>query len=316
MVTALGNLNRVHRRAEKKRAGAFLWVVLALTTAWSTSASGQTDTSHSLLGFVESADIVEASGLVFSLLNPGVLYVHNDRGDSSRVFAIDLEGNLLATLNLIGIPTIDPEDMASAFNPDTGRYLLFLGDIGDNQSVRTKVSVFRFEEPDISLEMRDVEMSITEVDTLDYLYPDGAKDAEALLTSPDGQRIYIISKQAAEVYRGSASAGLNNLTHLGSMPYSGVTGATRSSTGNEILIRRYPNVLRHRAYDDGGIESTLATSAAELSVEPERQGEAIALSPDGATFVTISEGSFQPINGYTFLTIHLDGFESGALERW
>lgn len=39
-------------------------------------------------GVVECNDIKEASGIVASRVNPGVLWVHNDSGDKARTFAM------------------------------------------------------------------------------------------------------------------------------------------------------------------------------------------------------------------------------------
>ena len=48
------------------------------------------------LGTVTAGEISEASGIVASRQNPGVLWTHNDTGYPGSVFALSTNGNLLA----------------------------------------------------------------------------------------------------------------------------------------------------------------------------------------------------------------------------
>ena len=50
-------------------------------------------------GYVDNDAITEASGLCRSISNPGLLYTHNDSGDSARVFAITDEGMQIGKLS-------------------------------------------------------------------------------------------------------------------------------------------------------------------------------------------------------------------------
>ena len=52
------------------------------------------------VGTVESPLITEASGLVASRKNPGVLWVHNDKGPPC-VYAVTPQGKYLGTYNLV-----------------------------------------------------------------------------------------------------------------------------------------------------------------------------------------------------------------------
>ncbi|NLT76895.1 MAG: hypothetical protein GXX98_10255, partial [Planctomycetes bacterium] len=69
-------------------------------------------------GIVRTPLIQEASGLVASRKNPGVLWVHNDSGDTARVFAIDTRGNLLGVCSVTGAKARDWEDIAIGPGPD------------------------------------------------------------------------------------------------------------------------------------------------------------------------------------------------------
>ena len=75
--------------------------------------------SHAIqVGVVTDHNIDEASGLAASRIHPSVLYTHNDKGDSSRIFAIDADsGNLLAELNINNARNYDWEDIAIGGGP-------------------------------------------------------------------------------------------------------------------------------------------------------------------------------------------------------
>ncbi len=144
-------------------------------------------------GTVESTDIDEISGLAASRINPGVLWVHNDSGDSARVFAISYDGALLGTYYLADTAAFDWEDMAAGQDPESGEGLLYLGDIGDNYQVREAVAVLIVPEPQVSVEQDPVEEDL-QASTVFLSYPGGALDAETLMVDPQTADIYIVSK--------------------------------------------------------------------------------------------------------------------------
>src|SRR4051794_20300739 len=79
---------------------------------------------------LQDSRITESSGLA---VGPGVLWTHNDSGDSARFFALDRRCRTLATYTLPGVQATDWEDMARG-----GGYL-WLGDIGDNSATRSTI---------------------------------------------------------------------------------------------------------------------------------------------------------------------------------
>ena len=66
-----------------------------------------------ILGRVEAAAATELSGLVLSRSQRGVLWTHNDSGDSPRLLAVGLDGRLLADVAVTGAEAFDWEDIAA-----------------------------------------------------------------------------------------------------------------------------------------------------------------------------------------------------------
>lgn len=97
---------------------------------------------------VLGAVLVEASGLVASHKNAGVLWSHNDSGDQARIVALRRDGSLMGVVELAGARAVDWEDIALAPGAG-GNDELVIGDIGDNAEKRTSVFAYRIAEPDL-----------------------------------------------------------------------------------------------------------------------------------------------------------------------
>lgn len=81
------------------------------------------------VGTVQQVAIDEAPGLAASILNSGVLWTHNDSGDSARAYAMDTQGNHLGIYNITGAGATDWEDIAVGPGPAGGVSYLYLGDM-------------------------------------------------------------------------------------------------------------------------------------------------------------------------------------------
>lgn len=99
-------------------------------------------------GTVAFGALDECSGLAASRAQPGLLYAHNDSGDSARFFALEGSGALRAEYTLAGATFRDLEDIAVGPGP-LGASYVFLADTGDNDArsggpnPRADVSVYR-----------------------------------------------------------------------------------------------------------------------------------------------------------------------------
>src|SRR5262249_30923969 len=94
-------------------------------------------------GTVTASGIREASGMLASPDNPGVLWVENDSGNPNSIFAIDTSGHLLGTYFLDGVNNVDWEDMAVGPGPVPGVQYLYLA----NSATGSSSVVVRVPEP-------------------------------------------------------------------------------------------------------------------------------------------------------------------------
>jgi hypothetical protein len=136
----------------------------------------------------------ESSGLAVSRRHVGVLWSHNDSGDEPRIYAIDFQGNVLATFLVTGARAQDWEGMALGPCPEPGSTdCLYVGDIGDNAERRSNYTIYVVPEPDVGGFRSGDTGRVDAVLQVDYTYPDASHDAEALTVAPDG-RVVVLTK--------------------------------------------------------------------------------------------------------------------------
>ena len=254
------------------------------------------------LGTLESTDIDEASGLAASRAHPGVFWVHNDSGDSARVFALNRQGQHLGIYNIAGASATDWEDMALGPGPIDGQDYLYLGDIGDNSAVRSQITVYRIAEPNVDPCQPPITTTLTGADTITLQYPDGARDAETLMVDPVNRDLYIISKRESQsrLYRAAypqSTTQTITMQFKAQLPWGWATGGDISPYGRLIIVRGYfgASLWRRPPGTDLWDAFSDAACSVPLPLVSEPQGEAIAFDPQWGDYYTVSENAHQPL---------------------
>jgi len=251
--------------------------------------------AKSVQEYVLTTDLLdEASGLATSVLNPDILYAHNDSGGENAVFAIDTKGRLQAKIIIDGVKNRDWEDIATAVDIQTGTPYIYIGEIGDNGARYPSVSIYKVPEP--SLAMGDTLIIARQYDTYNIQYEDGPRDAEALFVDPKSGDIYIISKREEQVgiYRVAypqSTTQMNIAKKMGQMKMSWVTAADISPNGKYILVKNYTGIRRFKVGRKTSIAEALTRKGKNMPYKLEPQGEAICWDAKGKGYFTLSEAS-------------------------
>lgn len=263
-------------------------------------------------GKVASKEIGEASGLVSGRLNPEILWVHNDSGDTARIFAIEPSGKRRGTFTITGADAVDWEDMAVAPGP-MGESWLYLGDIGDNQEKRASIVVWKVREPLLGANPATVAL---EGEPLRLKYPDGAHNAEVLLVDPITRDLYIVTKRddgLSGIYRLPAGTPAGDEVHVlervGELEVGGaalpgspkLTAGDVRQDGSAVILRTYTNAFAW-VRPEGPLHAAFVGQPCANPVANEAQGETIAFTADGAAYFTISEGANPTIYRYPLPT--------------
>jgi len=240
-------------------------------------------------GIVRSPALDELSGIAASRSRPGTYWVVNDSGGGARVYAIGASGRLRQTVRVTGAPALDWEDVALGPGPSPGRDYLYMADIGDNDARRRQIEVARIPEPAPG-------QTAVRATRIVLRYPDGPRDAEALVVDPRRRTIVIVTKVigSARVYEAPARGGL--LRRAGSVAtLAPVTGASVSARGDVIVLRTYLSVLLWRRSPGTSLAEALEGRSCAAPAPRERQGEAVAISRNGRRLFTVGEGVRPPV---------------------
>jgi hypothetical protein len=255
------------------------------------------------VGKVETRLITEASGIVASRKNPSVLWMHNDSGNSARVYALNTEGKLLASCRIKGARCRDWEDIAIGPGPDKQRDYLYIGDIGDNKAKYPSITIYRVPEPKVDPNSMSINMQIEPVEIIELVYPDGPKDAETLIVDPVNGDIYIISKRKVfcQVFR-AASAELTQkpvrLSQVAVLPWAMAVGGDVSPDGKYIIVRSLSHASIWIRPDNKPLWQAFNRKPKDIKLVLEPQGEAICFDSNCCGFFTVSEKANQPIYYY------------------
>ena len=262
-------------------------------------------------GPISDPAIVEISGIDAGVRNPGIWWVHNDSGDTARVFALDASGTTRGTFSFEGTPALDWEDLAVIPGPAAQTGMIYAADIGDNTGTRAEIQVYRVAEPYVPLTGTPLVTTLSGVETLHLTYPDGAHDAEALMIDPIFGDLVIVAKSFsggnANIYRAPANLSAGSTTaltkvgqvKLGTGLGNAVTGGDVTADGKSIAIRTYGQVRVFGRVTSSPLANALGGQPCSTFVPSESQGEAVGFSPNGKAFVTVSEGTGQMLHRFS-----------------
>lgn len=139
--------------------------------------------------------VEENSGMLLSTNNR--IWLHNDSGDSAKLYQIDTMGNLLRTIVISNATNIDWEDITK---DNQGN--VYIGDFGNNSNNRQNLKIYKIQHPD------SIIGNSTIAQTIYYNYPDQTAfpppdaqkhfDMEAMIYLNDS--LYLFSKNRTDPY--------------------------------------------------------------------------------------------------------------------
>lgn len=242
----------------------------------------------------------EPSGVTNSPNHPGVFWVHGDSGSGNWLFAIDGRGELLARMRVRGADNVDWEDIT---HDDQGN--LWLGDIGNNESGRRDLAVYRIPEPDPHDDIDSVRADLR----VRFSFPEQTKfgnkkynfDTESLLwwrgdlwlltkhRSDDLTHLYRFPRldgAAVELER-VATFDLGPSLEGPRKPWAGqVTAAEVAPDGEHWALLSYDAVFVFALPEESGAEM-FAEPVSRIALE--QAGQAEGLTWDGSALLIVNE---------------------------
>ena len=255
------------------------------------------DVSVRVTGRVSAPGATELSGLVVSATRRDVLWSLNDSGNRPALLAFTGSGRSVAEVTVAGAENVDWEDMAAG-RPGT----LLVGDIGDNAAQRPSVNVLKVPEP------RAGASAVAPAARYELRYPDGPRDAEALLFDRSDGSLVIVSKSFGPpggiyVARRPSSRRVTTMRRAGAVKLEegeAVTAGDVSADGRTIVLRTYDRAFawRRRAGETVAAALRRRPCVVDVGLIGEVQGETLALTRDGTAFYTVPEGPRPALRRY------------------
>lgn len=256
------------------------------------------------LGYSTDVRLKEISGMRSSKLNANRFWVHNDSGDAPKIYALSSSMKVEREFLLKGAQHVDWEDLAGGTYQ--GKPYLFIGDIGDNSARRSSITVYTVEEPQIGDSAQLAELWPT---AIELVYPDGPRDAEALLFDERSEELLIVTKrdEKARVYaidlKTTRDSGPNTLEFIGVLKidpspqdlapmrryFHYITAADQHENGS-VIIKNYFRAWLYENPEKIPLRELLVSETpTQLPYNLEQQGEAMAFDLDGKGYYTTSE---------------------------
>lgn len=261
------------------------------------------------VGTLEDPVLDEASGLARSQRDPDLLWIINDGGAKPRIHATDRHGASRGVVSVAGARNVDWEDLAS-FRWRGAPYLL-IADIGDNDAQRKMLSLYIIEEP--NLETDDLP-TVQPLWRIDFTYPDGARDAEAIAVDAASERVFVLTKRdiPAVLYElplvppGDDILTATRVGAIGSLPvprrqdveyaplskdwYWQPTAMDIAADNLAALIMTYRAVYVYRRNVDDAWFAAFSRRPLVIDIRGYRDAEAAVFSADGESiFVTVEQ---------------------------
>ena len=261
------------------------------------------------VGTVENDDIDEASGIVASRSQPGVLWAHNDSGDGPRLYAMSREGKHLGVFELEGALAFDWEDVAIGPGKAEGTWDLFVGETGGNIRVRHVIEIHRAREPEVDPKRPAANRKLKDFETYKFRYGDRKPhDSEALAVDPTTGELFVVTKEddgPALVFGAKPPFATDRIVEI---PVVGridldataargnrATALDVSPRGDLVLLRTYDQAFVWRREAGQPLVSAFEGKRCEVPVAKEPQGEAATFDEAGRGYYTLSENKNQPL---------------------
>lgn len=258
------------------------------------------------LGRIKDPALTEISGVASSYKTPGAFWVHNDSGDSPRIFLVDKLGNTLTKGTLTYAKAHDWEDIAS-FQLKGKSYIL-IADIGDNSQNRRQYSLYIIEEPQYNPNGSNPDFYPIRR-KINFSYDTGSQNCESIAVDVRAKKIILVSKTN---YQGS-----KRIRYVHELPLS-VKGDTVTQVAKKIQEFDYINegtTAMDISNDgkratvltvwDGAFEFTrnkhetwveaFGKAPRRIAIPAGRQNEAICYDINGIDLYSMKEGHNSPI---------------------
>lgn len=305
-----------------------LFAVLTIINVPATRAAAQSCPDFgnvSTVGELSRDNIREASGLVASPNYTNRFWLHNDSGDSARIYAMAGDGEDRGIVNLGGVTARDFEDIAIGPGPNANKDYIYVADIGNNGHGRATLWIHRFAEPAPPGKGKSITVPATAIESFEFAYEKPGepgktwrRNGEAIFVDPISQDLVIIEKQLNTVsgkkdmgwvYK-IAQANLEEGRVIRAKPkvairqrrssnYGPTTAADISPDGKTIIVKNGSETFAWKRSASQTVYAAFGAHPVTSCHPPNTPGEAIAFTKDGKHVLSVTEQRNSPVRKYS-----------------
>ncbi|MGX9417589.1 hypothetical protein ACWU4D_09580 [Vibrio sp. WJH972] len=262
---------------------------------------------------IDDHRLSEASGIAVSRIDEQLLWLNNDSGNANTIYAVTTEGELRTSITLAGVENRDWEDLASfTFK---GKPYLLVADVGDNDEEWTSYNIYIIPEPDLSYRAK-TDIVIEPTWHIEFSYPDGSHDSEAVAVDVQRERIMLLTKRddvpklfelplvangkmvatdLGEIYPIPDASGKGfsfvRLFNYGNRP----TAMDISADGKNLAILTYEGVYLYQNSSENPWDGIFSKPPIEIELPNMKQAEAIGFDQSGQYLYVTSEKVPSPL---------------------
>lgn len=271
----------------------------------------QRDTApFSFVGRVHHDALREVSGVSAAGGGKESFWVHNDSGYLPRLYEVLPGESVVRIVSLVGARAVDWEDVDLApCGEDQSGSCIYVADVGDNDRRRSHVSIYRLPLDPVPVSRDDQDhLLAAHWDRVDFRYPEGPRDAEALMVHPRTLALYVIEKRrghTVNLYRVPRSFGrgeeVREAERTGTLklpeshpPGWTVTSADFAPDGRTAVLLAYEGVLSLCVTYEDVADFDLESVALPGPRVPMEKPEGLTYGPGSATLTATGEGRNPP----------------------
>ena len=253
-----------------------------------------------------------SSGIVGSHSNPQYVIICQGSGTDNLLHVFNREAEFQGSIELAGAENIDWQDIAIGPGPVDGQTYIYVGDIGDRASSRDFLSIYRFEEPDLSSINTPFALTANDVERIDFRVNE-KKDFQTLMLDPLSKDLIVMGTMQAMTYRLRYP---QNTSAISNADYKGhhrlrreIKAGDISPDGRYIIIKDVGEVFKWEVPEgDDPIRVMFEDVPVKVPYVAEIEGGALGWTKDSQTYFTITDTDInangvrrgQPIlRGYT-----------------
>lgn len=283
----------------------FSYLALSMQGAFPMPIASTPEVEPEKICIVKDDRISEASGMAPSRRQKDAVWIHNDSGDPARLFLVGPDGQTRAMVSLNIEYPVDWEDMCS-FEADDEKWLL-IGDIGDNQGIRSKTArpceLLLIKEPEITpANGNPVNIKVDVVSRMEFQFPDGPEDCESLAVDTRTKEILLLTKgvpQKCQLFRLplSTARGRQKLVAepVASLAVPFATSMDVSADNRSlVIVNMFSGALIRRGAEESWA-SACQRPITVLTLPAQPQCETVCFESTGDFVFVTSERSQQPL---------------------